>query len=61
MECDPEPMDSEDMLLIIYTSGTSGSPRPIFHSQAGYLLWVAVTFKVKYIIIYTKNGNSGVL
>ena len=53
--CDPEPMDSEDILFIMYTSGTMGTPKPVYHTQAGYLLYVAVTFKVAknlYIRIY---------
>ena len=45
--CDPEPMDSEDMLFILYTSGTAGISHPIYHTQAGYLLYAAVTFKVR--------------
>ena len=44
--CDPEPMDSEDDLFIMYTSGASDSPKGIVHTQAGYLLHVAVTHKV---------------
>lgn len=44
--CDPEPMDSEDDLFVMYTSGASDSPKGIVHTQAGYLLHVAVTHKV---------------
>ena len=44
--CPPEPMESEDKLFIIYTSGTSDAPKGIVHTQAGYLLYVAVTFRV---------------
>ena len=40
-------MDSEDRLFIMYTSGTSDpSPTGIVHSQAGYLLYVAMTHQV---------------
>ena len=42
----PEEMDSEDPLFIIYTSGTSEKPKGIVHSQAGYLLYAAVTHQV---------------
>ena len=44
--CPPEEMDSEDPLFIIYTSGTSEKPKGIVHSQAGYLLYAAVTHQV---------------
>ena len=46
-ECDPESMDSEDDLFVMFTSGaTERPPKGIVHSQAGYLLHVAVTHKV---------------
>ena len=45
-DCNPEPMDSEDDLFIIYTSGSTGAPKGVVHTQAGYLLHVAVTHKV---------------
>lgn len=44
--CTPESMDSEDMLFMLYTSGSTGKPKGIVHTQAGYLLYAAVTHKV---------------
>lgn len=44
--CAPESMDSEDMLFMLYTSGSTGKPKGIVHTQAGYLLYAAVTHKV---------------
>ena len=42
-ECPAEPMDSEDLLYLLYTSGTTAKPKGIMHTSGGYLTQVAWT------------------
>ena len=43
--CPAEPMDSEQLLFLLYTSGTTGQPKGIMHTSGGYLTQAAFTHK----------------
>ncbi len=61
--CPCEPMDSEDLLYLLYTSGTTAKPKGIAHTTAGYLVGVASThyyiFDVKPDSVYWCAADIG--
>ncbi len=44
-QCEPEIMNAEDPLFILYTSGSTGKPKGMVHTNAGYMVYTAFTFK----------------
>ena len=54
-DCPAEELDAEDPLFILYTSGSTGMPKGVQHSQAGYLLYTTLTFK--YIFDYHEGDT----
>jgi acetyl-CoA synthetase len=62
-ECACEPMEAEDLLYLLYTSGTTAKPKGIVHTTAGYLVGVATThhyiFDVKPDSVYWCAADVG--
>ncbi len=63
VHCDPEPVDAETLLFLLYTSGTTGKPKGIVHTTAGYMVGVATThrwvFDVKDEDVYWCTADIG--
>ncbi|XP_031726205.1 acetyl-coenzyme A synthetase 2-like, mitochondrial isoform X2 [Anarrhichthys ocellatus] len=55
--CEPAAMDSEDVLFLLYTSGSTGKPKGLVHTQAGYLLYAALTHR--YVFSYHDRDVFG--
>ncbi len=61
--CEPEVMDSEDMLFLMYTSGTTGNPKGVVHTTGGYMVGTYITsnwvFDLKEDDIYWCTADVG--
>jgi acetyl-CoA synthetase len=61
--CPPEEMDAEDLLYLLYSSGTTGKPKGVVHTTAGYLVGTSTThhyiFDIKPDSIYWCAADIG--
>jgi len=54
-QCEPEPLDAEDLFFIIYTSGSTGRPKGVVHTVGGYMVDVYTT--LKYVLDFKEEDT----
>jgi len=53
-DCEPEEMNAEDPLFILYTSGSTGQPKGVLHTTGGYMVYAALTHE---LVFDYKDGD----